>query len=150
MLQLGLVNAVSTSFLSKQNLPIVAPKVDTLPMILFCNFESKLNEADMNPCSMFHPVSTANGICQSFNFQDDFEEETDFWFKWNSVFKVTFTLGMNMYYEHVPYYKLFGERGRERNIYIERGIIRECWGMGIERERERRFLFIARLLDTDS
>jgi hypothetical protein len=126
-------------------LPIVAPKVDTLPMILFCNFESKLNEAVMNPCSMFHPVSTVNGICQSFNFEDDFEEETDFWLKWNSVFKVTFKLGMNMYCEHEPYYELFGERGRERkretDIYRERDNKRVLGDGYRERKREKVLVF---------
>ncbi len=126
-------------------MPIVAPKVDTLPMILFCNFESKLNEAVMNPCSMFHPVSTVNGICQSFNFEDDFEEETDFWLKWNSVFKVTFKLGMNMYCEHEPYYELFGERGRERkretDIYRERDNKRVLGDGYRERKREKVLVF---------
>jgi hypothetical protein len=88
MFQLDLITNVSTSFLSKKKLPIISPTIDSLPMILFCNYESTLEEVALNPCSLFHPVPTVTGICQSFNFEDDFKEETDFWITWNSVFEV--------------------------------------------------------------
>ena len=89
MFQLDLITNVSTSFLSKKKLPIISPTIDSLPMILFCNYESKLEEeVALNPCSLFRPVPTVTGICQSFNFEDDFKEETDFWITWNSVFEV--------------------------------------------------------------
>ena len=110
------MNQIDSAFLSKfidnsklfkkYNLTLVSAENKDMGMILFCDMQPDLGEVLKRypVCSKFSPVSTSQGICQSFNElpSTDIYENLPYLQVWNSVF------GMNNPNSSLIYPKGFG------------------------------------------